>query len=257
MTNSALVKRTLIMKNRKYLIAIATTLSLFCSPSLNAETSQTAQQKYETLKNRYESEEFKAINQKMPFKSIDATLAQLSDTSKATKKEKDILDAWLKVQRDYVNDAMLDANKNQPYLTNILQEKINSEENIYIQLYQGKMNYGDANKARKTLSIEVSEKVRNAMNQSQQAQVQEQQRREKQLQLNSQKQEQCNVYKNYLSQLSESKNNGLGNFSAELSVTTGDPSSWAANRAMRDEQVRKRDELIIKYQTLIATTCGG
>lgn len=242
------------MKHKKYLMLIVGAIIVF---NFNSAYSETSQQKYENFKSRYESNDFKSINQKIPFSSVDATLSQLSDMSKASKKEKDILDLWLKVQREYVSDAMTEANRSQPYLLNILQDKINSEENIYINLYQGKITFGEANKQRKALTLNTNEKIKIATSQYQQTQTQENQRRQRQQQVDSQRQEQCKYLKSNLEAMLAEKNNIFKKMSDGLAGSSGPVESRAANQAMVDENNRRSDQTILQYQSMIAATCGG
>lgn len=242
------------MKFRKYLIAIFGAIALL---HLTAAFSGNAQQKFDDLKFRYESNEFKLINKKLPFVSSDATLSQLSDTSKANKKEKEVLDLWLRIQQTYQHDEMMEASKNQPYLANIYQQKINSEENIFINLYQGKLTFGDANKLRKNLSADILEKIKFATTQNQQFQIKEQQRKQQQQQIDSQRQEQCKYLRNNLEAMLAEKNNIFKQFSEGLTGSAGPVQSRAANQAIVDENNRKRDQTILQYQSMIGESCGG
>lgn len=118
----------------------------------------------------YNSNEFVLINKKIPFSSRDATLQQLSDTTKPNKQEKIELEKLATFRKRGVekdDQVFLKYITPPDYLSQLMDLRKNTE-NVSIpllaDLYGGKITFGEYNRKRKEMNDEFAAKNRELAN---------------------------------------------------------------------------------------------
>lgn len=119
-----------------------------CREDLRAQYQQALQElNFETARN-YASPRFDLIRQKLPLDVKKATLQNLSDTSIPNQSEKKVLEEFNKLTKSYKEKELALISQHYPYIVDVRQEFYGAMEKILLELYSGKLNFGEYNKKR-------------------------------------------------------------------------------------------------------------
>jgi len=146
-------------------------LAILITGMTQSATGQNLQESFKDLlqqeHSEYNSLEFELLRKKVPLDPRRATLPQLSDETKPTQQEKLELEKWQKLRARNVakgNQFALTYFKPETHANNVVlarKDALKKEESVLIELYAGKINFGEFNVKRKDIYEELRQQESN------------------------------------------------------------------------------------------------